>query len=184
MKTYTKISDIFLTSLHPEEVNWAPGVPLCLWGRRSRGPALTNNGSLAWTARGEAICRGKSSVSLSAFVECGSRLMILQATTGRPAVQGHPLFLSSNPATMWLKRCLNLRKWETSIFFSRLFCFLSCNGVCLYFQRSLCMRVWGGARWTGCMSITNIHTLNLKLTIKLMSVFDLWEETFWEHVLK
>ncbi|KAJ4932520.1 hypothetical protein JOQ06_010938 [Pogonophryne albipinna] len=38
-------------------------------------PRSLNNGSLAWTARGEAICHGESEVPLSDIVECEGRLM-------------------------------------------------------------------------------------------------------------
>lgn len=54
---------------------------ILLWHRRrrSKGPSIKsrslNNGSLAWTAWGEAICRRESGVPLSAIVECEGRLM-------------------------------------------------------------------------------------------------------------
>lgn len=56
-----------------------PSILQQLWRRRGKGlcikPRSLNNGSLAWTARGEAICHGESGVPLSAIVECAGRLM-------------------------------------------------------------------------------------------------------------
>lgn len=60
------------------------------------------------------------------------------STRERPSLS---VFKSSDHVTQKMIESEKVKMfWQTSFFFCRLFCFLSCKGVCLYFQRSVCVR--------------------------------------------
>lgn len=132
IQTWIKNPDI----VYSQNSTSAPRYPLVTLKEEEQrslasNPRSLNNGRLAWTAQGKAICRWQSGVPLSAIVECGGRLMragwFLQGPRRQQAPQAQTL--SAHSMVTWrnsqtqqsgkMKRESVQRSWCNVSFFNR-----------------------------------------------------------------